>query len=131
MNIEEIKKEIEILEKKTTNVYKAIADLKFFLKSKRQESLDEIATIVAISFRETVSTIKEKNRNAKVVAARRTFVELAIKDGNFSLSEIARYINRHHTSVIHLRNTNSAYFDNYPEFQNEFQTCFSAFSAEA
>ena len=130
MSVKEIRKEIKFLEEKTMNIQTAIAELKVFLKNKRQEPLDEIAKIVANSFRLTISAIKEKNRKAKVVAARRTFIELAIQYGDYSISELGRYINRHHTSVIHLRDTNSAYFDNYPEFQNEFQNCFSAFIAE-
>lgn len=59
----------------------------------------EIERVTRVTLPELIS----KKRNKQLVMARQMFSYIAHKAGNFSLSEIGRFLNRDHSTIIYSR----------------------------
>lgn len=80
-------------------------------------SFKTILEIVSKVFQVDEDTIKGKNRAHGVICARTAHLALAKQFlPRYTLAEIGKYVNRHHTSVIHNRAKHHTWMEVYPEY---------------
>jgi chromosomal replication initiator protein len=93
--------------------YYTLPGLKPIRRTTKPEVVNEerIVKIVCEHFKITIEKLQRKSRYAEVVLARAVLMYFLFKYTTLNKSQIARFLNVHHTTIIHSLNTLSDRMD--------------------
>ena len=93
------------------------------LNIKRADDMDVIKQIVCDEFGLDIMRVKR----ARGLVDGRIIVSLVLYEYGYDLSSIARFFKKHHTTIMHYRNTGSDIMDVDPEFRERYFRCRDKF----
>lgn len=116
---------VEALTKKVDELNKRIAELEaktnivpdvFNFQMKFDQLVDETCKVISITREELLA----RRRTRHAVLGRQIISYIAVRHMAMATTEIARRINRDHSSIIHLKNTFSDYLDAEYEMETKY-----------
>ena len=83
----------------------------------------ELERIVDRVFNEN---IKSRRRKREIVYARMVFSKI-LRDRGYTTTDIAKYINKDHTTIVHYGKTAINLMAQFPSYKSQYLTCYTEF----
>jgi hypothetical protein len=94
---------------------------------KMTTAMEAVCRVAGVTQDEIIS----KSRVRHLTEARRAYVNILIKDGNYTYMKIGDSINRHHATVLHNKDNHSFLYEIDKDYKLLYDNCFNRYKGEA
>ena len=89
--------------------------------------MESVCHVAGVTQDEVIS----KSRVRHLTEARRAYINILIKEGNYTYTHIGKSIDRHHATVLHNKDNHSFLYEIDKDYKLLYDNCFNRYKGEA